>query len=489
MCWMADAPLRPGARLRLKHTTRNVRATVEALLARVDVESLDEQPDPAELALNDIGRIRILTAGPVLADRYDDNRATGAFVLIDEQTHDTVAAGMIRNARAGTAAGLDAELAWSDPRAGPRRPLGSRSRRPARRSGSPAPRRASCRPPRRSSGAWSRPAARAYLLDRRLSGEGLSPGRVARLFADSGAVAVVALPAAAAQVRRLAKELHAAAACRSTSSTSPTARTPSDAADRVLDALGGTVSASLMRKLLLIALIGFGAQLVDGALGMAYGRDVDEPPPERRARPRRRLRHRAPGRDRHHRRLRRRALALREHRPADGLDPRRARLRRRLPRRRRAQLAVGRTPPSRHGAACWSCSGCTSCCASPCSAARRRGAAGPEAAAGGSSSRRSGCSRASWTRAGGGGWGPIGTPGAALHRARSSRAAWSARSTPASSPVALGASAGFLVSLGSERIDFAWAGRCSPAGSSRPDRGLPGAHPAAAAARRRASAG
>ena len=110
----------------------------------------------------------------------------------------------------------------------------------------------------------------AYLLDRRLSGEGLSPGRVARLFADSGAVAVVALPAAAAQVRRLAQ-----GAARGRGPAVPRVdvadgEEAGEAADRVLDALGGGVP-GLMRKLVLIALIGLGAQLVDGALGMAYG--------------------------------------------------------------------------------------------------------------------------------------------------------------------------------------------------------------------------
>ena len=62
ICWMADAPLRPGAKLRLRHTSRTVRATVEALLARTDVTTLDEEPEPEELALNDIGRIRLLAA-------------------------------------------------------------------------------------------------------------------------------------------------------------------------------------------------------------------------------------------------------------------------------------------------------------------------------------------------------------------------------------------------------------------------------------------
>ena len=112
---MADAPLRPGAKLRLKHTTRTVRATVEALLSRVDVLSLDEEPEPAELALNDIGRVRLLTAAPVMADPYDRNRVTGAFILVDELTRDTVAAGMVRERRGQAEGGMDAELAWEAP--------------------------------------------------------------------------------------------------------------------------------------------------------------------------------------------------------------------------------------------------------------------------------------------------------------------------------------------------------------------------------------
>ena len=60
-----------------------------------------------ELGLNDIGRITLRTAAPVLADPYAANRATGAFILIDERTHDTVAAGMVEAARAGRAAEIE----------------------------------------------------------------------------------------------------------------------------------------------------------------------------------------------------------------------------------------------------------------------------------------------------------------------------------------------------------------------------------------------
>ena len=61
--------------------------------------TLDERPAPARLELNDIGRITLRTSAPVLADRYADNRITGAFILIDEHTNDTVGAGMIEATR------------------------------------------------------------------------------------------------------------------------------------------------------------------------------------------------------------------------------------------------------------------------------------------------------------------------------------------------------------------------------------------------------
>jgi sulfate adenylyltransferase large subunit len=96
LCWMADAPLRPRARLLLKHTTVTVPVVVDALEARLDLETLDAEPGPAELVLNDLGRVRLRTARPLAVDSYRSNRTTGAFILVDEATNDTVAAGMVR---------------------------------------------------------------------------------------------------------------------------------------------------------------------------------------------------------------------------------------------------------------------------------------------------------------------------------------------------------------------------------------------------------
>ncbi|TML30264.1 MAG: sulfate adenylyltransferase [Actinobacteria bacterium] len=95
VCWMADAPLRPRGRYALKHTTRSARAVVDAIEHRVDVHSLRPEPNPAELALNDIGRVHLGTSERLVADPYARNRTTGSFILIDEATNDTVGAGMI----------------------------------------------------------------------------------------------------------------------------------------------------------------------------------------------------------------------------------------------------------------------------------------------------------------------------------------------------------------------------------------------------------
>jgi bifunctional enzyme CysN/CysC len=96
VCWMAGAPLRPGARIALKQATTTVPAIVDAIEDRLDVEDLEREPAPAELALNDVGRVRLRTQRPLVADPYERNRATGAFILVDEATNDTVGAGLIR---------------------------------------------------------------------------------------------------------------------------------------------------------------------------------------------------------------------------------------------------------------------------------------------------------------------------------------------------------------------------------------------------------
>ncbi len=95
VCWMADAPLRAGARYAIKHATHGARAIVDAVVDRVDVHTLAPDEDATELGLNDIGRVRLRTSKPMAFDPYARNRATGSFILIDESSNDTVGAGMI----------------------------------------------------------------------------------------------------------------------------------------------------------------------------------------------------------------------------------------------------------------------------------------------------------------------------------------------------------------------------------------------------------
>ncbi|MEV4832457.1 GTP-binding protein [Micromonospora sp. NPDC049257] len=96
VCWMDETrPLEVGGRYVVKHTTRTARAIVRELHYRLDINTLHRDESSTSLALNEIGRIRLRTTVPLLADDYHRNRTTGGFVIIDETTNRTVAAGMV----------------------------------------------------------------------------------------------------------------------------------------------------------------------------------------------------------------------------------------------------------------------------------------------------------------------------------------------------------------------------------------------------------
>jgi len=99
VCWFAETPLRAGDRVALKQTTKTVRATVQALHTRLDPETLDELDNPVELSLNDIGEVTLRTSSVVVADPYAEDRDSGAFILIDETSNDTIGAGTILEPR------------------------------------------------------------------------------------------------------------------------------------------------------------------------------------------------------------------------------------------------------------------------------------------------------------------------------------------------------------------------------------------------------
>ena len=96
LAWLDPAPLDARRTYTLRHATRALRARITQVQDRLNVETQARERAPAGLAMNDIGRVSIALAQPLAVDRYADSRATGSFVLVDEATHDTVAAGMIR---------------------------------------------------------------------------------------------------------------------------------------------------------------------------------------------------------------------------------------------------------------------------------------------------------------------------------------------------------------------------------------------------------
>jgi bifunctional enzyme CysN/CysC len=228
VCWMAEAPLRAGEHVALKHTTRTVRAAVESIDALLDVTTLTDGPPPDELGLNDIARLTLRTAAPVVADPYTENRTTGAFILIDEDSNDTVGAGLVRRVREGGRppehspgvtwheSGLEREHRWNS--------LGTRGAT-VWLTGLPASGKSTIAA--QLERILVEDGHPAYFLDGDNLRHGISgdlefspadrtenirrAAHVARLMADAGMVAIASLVSPAHHDRALARELHEAA--------------------------------------------------------------------------------------------------------------------------------------------------------------------------------------------------------------------------------------------------------------------------------------
>ncbi|MCB0192917.1 MAG: sulfate adenylyltransferase subunit CysN [Anaerolineae bacterium] len=95
LCWMSETPMNPQGTYWLQHTSRQVKALISELNYKIDVDTMHREPTEA-LTLNEIGRVQLTTTQPIFYDRYQINRNSGSFVLIDPFTNNTVAAGMIR---------------------------------------------------------------------------------------------------------------------------------------------------------------------------------------------------------------------------------------------------------------------------------------------------------------------------------------------------------------------------------------------------------
>ena len=94
LCWLGETPLDPRRKYLIRQTTRETRALLDGIAYRLDVNSL-QQVAAEGIGMNDIARVTFKLAQPLVVDRYAENRAIGAFIVIDESSNNTVGAGMI----------------------------------------------------------------------------------------------------------------------------------------------------------------------------------------------------------------------------------------------------------------------------------------------------------------------------------------------------------------------------------------------------------
>ena len=94
LCWLGDTPLDPQRKYLIRQTTRETKAAIESIDYRLDINTLQQMP-AERLSMNDIARVAFKLAQPLCVDAYAENRSTGAFIVIDESSNNTVGAGMI----------------------------------------------------------------------------------------------------------------------------------------------------------------------------------------------------------------------------------------------------------------------------------------------------------------------------------------------------------------------------------------------------------
>lgn len=95
LCWFNNTPTRPRSKYTIVHTSNEQKAMIKDVIYKIDINTYSREEDDKTLKMNDIARITIRATRPLMMDEYRDNRVTGSFVLIDDSTHETVAAGMI----------------------------------------------------------------------------------------------------------------------------------------------------------------------------------------------------------------------------------------------------------------------------------------------------------------------------------------------------------------------------------------------------------
>jgi sulfate adenylyltransferase subunit 1 len=95
ICWFNEQPARPRAKYTLKHTTNHMMAMIKEVEYKVNIDTLKRETSDKNIEMNDICKVKIRTTAPIMMDEYSRNRKTGSFILIDDGTNETVAAGML----------------------------------------------------------------------------------------------------------------------------------------------------------------------------------------------------------------------------------------------------------------------------------------------------------------------------------------------------------------------------------------------------------
>ena len=95
LCWLNNKSAQPKAKYTIIHNSNEQKAMIKEIIHKIDIHTLNRKPEDKDLNMNDISKVRIRTTQPLMVDSYRDNRTTGSIILVDNNTNETVAAGMI----------------------------------------------------------------------------------------------------------------------------------------------------------------------------------------------------------------------------------------------------------------------------------------------------------------------------------------------------------------------------------------------------------
>lgn len=95
LCWLHDKPAKPRAKYSIRHTTNEQKAMIKEIVYKYDINTLKRYTEDIQIEMNDICKVKVRTTKPLMIDSYRENRVTGSIILVDDNTNETVAAGMI----------------------------------------------------------------------------------------------------------------------------------------------------------------------------------------------------------------------------------------------------------------------------------------------------------------------------------------------------------------------------------------------------------